>query len=275
MNRGSQFCSEIIDRVLSQAPEGCREVELDRVQLGTSHLTTITFLMEDGTRQAGQVDGLDDLYLELKSAEYLPGEGTWLRHKLQYNLEDRSYTLESPTFTGDSPFGEDCDPPPAAYVEELTRFPRRKGLVPPWMLAGWPDDLPVPFAAEPSLCFMAARTVGRDDGPEVVTFGLAEEEDGSGRALIFMMSVDEPDDVYSIVREDQAITYGGVIECWMASGRRLMLQFSEEAAEELDVAHTVAIDLCVDDDGVELAQRSLWEILTAGPENQRPCVLSL
>ncbi|WP_214327096.1 Imm10 family immunity protein [Nonomuraea sediminis] len=260
---------------MSQAPEGWQDVELDRLQLGTSHITTITFLMADGTRQAGHIDGLDDLYLGLKAADYDPGEGTWFRHKLQYSLHGSSYNATSHTFMRDSPFDEGRDLPSAAYAEELSRFPRRSKFVPPWMLARWPDDLPVPFAAEPSLSFMAARMVGRDDGPEVVTFGLAEEEDGTGRALIFMMSVDEPDDDYCIVREDQAgTTYGGVTECGLSS-RRLRLCFTEEAAEELDVAPVVHIDLVVDDEGLELVRRSLREILMSGPVDQRPRVLKL
>ncbi|MFI6598795.1 Imm10 family immunity protein [Nonomuraea sp. NPDC050536] len=273
--RGHELCVEIGRRVMSQAPEGWREVELDRLQLGTSHITTITFLMADGTRQTGHIDGLDDLYLGLKVAEYVPSEGTWFRHVLEYSLHGSSYNAMSPTFTRDSPFGEGRDLPSAAYVEELSRFPRRREFVSPWMLARWPDDLAVPFVAEPSLSFMAARMVGRDDGADVVAFGLAEEEDGTGRALIFMMSVDEPDDDYCIVREDQAgTTYGGVIECGLSSGR-LRLCFTQQAAEELDVAPVVAIDLCVDDDGVELVRRSLREILQSGPADQRPRLLKL
>ncbi|MFC7645518.1 Imm10 family immunity protein [Streptosporangium lutulentum] len=75
---------------------------------------------------------------------------------------------------------------------------------------------------------MVVRTVGRDDDSETTVFGMAEHEDGTGNALIFMMSAEEPDeqeiglgmDTYCVVREDQAgTTYGGVTHCEIASGQ--------------------------------------------------------
>jgi hypothetical protein len=144
-------------------------------------------------------------------------------------------------------------------VEELTMFPRRPDLTPPWMTAAWPDGVPLPEAGSsspltagageesdltwPPLRDMVVRAVGRDDGPETITFGMAEYEDSTGNALIFMMSAEQPDeeeiglgmDTYCIVREDQrGTTYGGVTHCDLTYGR-LTLHFTEEAAEELGV----------------------------------------
>ncbi|SNT11598.1 Immunity protein 10 [Streptosporangium subroseum] len=107
---------------------------------------------------------------------------------------------------------------------------------------------------------------------------MAEHEDGTGNALIFMMSTEEPDeqetglgmDTYCVVREDQAgTTYGGVTHCEIASGR-LTLHFTEEATKELQVEPIVRVDLQIDDDGVELLRSSLREILLSGRRDQHP-----
>ncbi|MEU8041807.1 Imm10 family immunity protein [Streptosporangium sp. NPDC049078] len=125
---------------------------------------------------------------------------------------------------------------------------------------------------------MVARTVGRDEDEETIVFGMAEHEDGTGNALIFMMSAEEPDeqetglgmDTYCIVREDQAgTTYGGVTHCGIDSGR-LTFHFTAEAAKELNVEPVVRIDLQIDEGGVELLRSSLREILLSGRHDQHP-----
>ncbi|WP_162795606.1 Imm10 family immunity protein [Nonomuraea lactucae] len=112
---------------------------------------------------------------------------------------------------------------------------------------------------------MVARVVGRDEDPEVIVLGLAEYEDGTGKALIFMIAPAEEDDqeadTYCVVREDQrGTTYGGVTGCELAPGR-LTLRFTEEAAKELGVERVLGIELQVDDDSVELLRSSLREIV--------------
>ncbi|MER5645473.1 Imm10 family immunity protein [Streptosporangium sp. NPDC002524] len=269
----------------------------------------VSYRMADGSRRNRQVEDLDDLFHRLKVAHHTPGEGTWFACWLGYGLRGKSYNSMMSTFDIQSPFAQDYDftmpipgmePPfaegvevPAwAYVEELTMFPRSPDLIPPWMHAARPEGVPLPDAgpapvssadgepgpAWPPLGAMVARTVGRDEESEMVVFGMAEHEDGTGNALIFMMSAEEPDeqeidlgmDTYCVVREDQAgTTYGGVTRCELASGR-LTLHFTAEAARELRVEPVVRVDLRIDDGGVELLRSSLREILLSGRHDQRP-----
>ncbi|MFI6324444.1 Imm10 family immunity protein [Nonomuraea sp. NPDC050556] len=110
---------------------------------------------------------------------------------------------------------------------------------------------------------MVVRLVGRDEDDEVVTLGLSEDEDGEGRALIFMLAEDE-DEPYCVTREyGSGTTYGGVVG-WELTGTALTLRFSEEAARDLGVEAVVRVELLVDDAGVALVRAGLGEILTPG-----------
>ncbi|MEU8377742.1 Imm10 family immunity protein [Streptosporangium sp. NPDC048865] len=205
----------------------------------------------------------------------------------------QDYTAMMPSAFGtELPFAQDIEVPAWAYVEELTMFPRRPDLTPPWMRAAWPEGVPLPEGGStptspadsepgptwPPLGTMVARTVGRDEDPETIVFGVAEHEDGTGNALIFMRSTEEPDeqetglgmDTYCIVREDQAgTTYGGVTYCGIDSGR-LTFHFTAQAAKELNMEPVVRIDLQIDDDSVELLRSGLREILLSGRHDQHP-----
>ncbi|MFF5111475.1 Imm10 family immunity protein [Streptosporangium sp. NPDC000509] len=305
-----ELCLEIGRTVRDGAPDGWQEVDALRCQLGTFSMTAITYRMADGPRQIRDGEDLGDLFHRLKVAEYKPGEGTWFVCRLGYSLRGKSYDSMMETFSMESPFSQDYTVmmPPAfgmelpfaqavevsawAYVEELTMFPRRPDLTPSWMRAAWPEGVPLPEgdstltspagsepgSAWPPLGTMVARTVGRDEDPETIVFGMAEHEDGTGNALIFMMSAEESDeqetglgmDTYCIVREEQAgTTYGGVTHCGIASGR-LTFHFTAEAAKELNVEPVVRIDLQIDEGGVELLRSSLREILLSGRHDQHP-----
>ncbi|MER5420782.1 Imm10 family immunity protein [Streptosporangium roseum] len=291
-DRAHELCIKIGRAVKVDAPDGWQHVDVHRCQLGTFSTTVITYQMADGSRQIRHVEGLDDLFRQLKMAEYKPNEGTWFVCQLDYGPRGKSYNSMMRTFEVESPFAQDVEVPTSAYVEELTMFPRKPALTPPWMTAAWPEGVSLPeidFAsaspvgrelgpAWPLLGTMVVRTVGRDDEPELIVLGMAEHEDGTGNALIFMMSTEESDeqetgpdmDTYCIVREDQAGTaYGGVTHCEIASGR-LTLHFTEEAAKELHVEPIVRVDLQVDDDSVELLRSSLREILLSGRHDQHP-----
>lgn len=305
-----ELCIEIGRTVRADAPDGWREVDVLRCQLGTFGMTAITYRMADGSQRIRDGKDLGDLFHQLKVAAYKPDEGTWFVCRLGYSLRGKSYNsmmetfgMESPfsqdynsvmppAFGMELPFAQDVEVPARAYVEELTMFPRRPDLTPPWMRAAWPEGVPLPEggslpaspadsepgSAWPPLGTMVARTVGRDEAPETIVFGVAEHEDGTGNALIFMMSTEETDeqeieldmDTYCIVREDQTgTTYGGVTHCELDSGR-LTLHFTAEAAKELNVEPVVRIDLQIDDDGVELLRSSLREILLSGRHDQHP-----
>ncbi|WP_211264240.1 Imm10 family immunity protein [Streptosporangium amethystogenes] len=276
----------------ASAPDGWQWVDVHRCQIGTFGTTMVTYRMADGSQQIRHVEDLGGTFQQLKAAQYTPGEGTWFVCRLDYSLRGKSYNSMMQTFGMESPFAQDIEVPAWAYVEELIMFPRRPDLTPPWMRAAWPEGVPLPEGGSaptspadsgpgpvrPSLGTMVARTVGRDDDPELILFGMAEHEDGTGNALIFMMSTEEPDeqeialgmDTYCIVREDQAgTTYGGVTHCEINSGR-LTLHFTAEAAKELHVEPVVRIDLQIDDDSVELLRSSLQEILLSGRHDQHP-----
>jgi hypothetical protein len=291
-DRAHGLCIEVGRVVKAGAPDGWQEVEVHRCQLGTFGTTVITYQMAEGSQQTREVEGLDDLFLQLKAAEYNPGEGTWYVCQLDYSPRGKSYNARLQTLGQESPFAEDVEVPAAAYVEELTMFPRRPALTPPWMTAAWPEGVPLPEAgsttaspvdgksgpARPPLGTMVVRTVGRDDDPELIVLGMAEHEDGTGNALIFMMSTEELDeqeagsdmDTYCIVREEQAgTTYGGVTRCEIASSR-LTLHFTEEAAKELHVEPIVRADLQITHESVELLRSSLRKILLSGRHDQHP-----
>ncbi|MGN9841487.1 Imm10 family immunity protein [Nonomuraea sp. H19] len=290
---------EIGRAVKAGAPDGWQHVHVHRCQLGTFSTTEISYEMADGTRQTQHIEGLDDLFHQLKVAAYKPGEGTWFVCQLDYSPRGKSYNSMEHTFALEWPFAQDVEVPAWAYMEELTMFPRRPDLTPPWMTAAWPEGVPLPETGSfppltagadeesdltwPPLSDMVVRAVGWDDDSETVAFGLAEYEDGTGKALIFMMSAEEPDeqeiglgmDTYCIVREDQSgTTYGGVTHCDLAYGR-LTLHFTEKAAHELGVEPVLRIDLQVDDDSVELLRDSLRAILLSGHHDQRPHSLHL
>ncbi|MEU8104606.1 Imm10 family immunity protein [Nonomuraea muscovyensis] len=293
-DRVHELCIEIGRVVNAGAPDGWQYVQVRRCQLGTFSTTEITYEMADGDRRTQHVQGLDGLFHQLKAAAYKPGEGTWFVCQLDYSPPAKSYNSMLHTYDVESPFAQDVEVPASAYVEELTTFPRRPDLTPPWMTAAWPEDVLLPEAGPRTpltagadeesdltrrpLRDMVVRMVALDDDSETIAFGMAEYEDGTGNALIFMMSPEEPDeqeigpgmDTYRIVREDQSgTTYGGITHCDLAYGR-LTLHFTEKAAEELGVEPVLQIDLQVDDHSIELLKNSLREILLSGHHGQRP-----
>lgn len=140
------LCTQIGRVVKAAAPDGWQHVYVDRAQLGTFSTTAIAYQMADGSRQTRQVDGLDDLFQQLKTALYEPGKGTWFLCRLDYGPRGKSYNSVEHTFSVESPFGRDVEVPASAYVEELTMFPRRPDLTPPWMTATWPEGAAPPEA---------------------------------------------------------------------------------------------------------------------------------
>ncbi|GAB3160688.1 hypothetical protein GCM10027161_69030 [Microbispora hainanensis] len=124
----------------ARAPKRWRNAEVLRRQLGTFGTTLTTYTVADGSEQTQDVDGLDELFHQLKRAEYQPGEGTWFRCRLEYSRRRRAYTASMQTFAREFPFGDDLQVPPWAYAEELTMFPRQRKHTPPWMIPQGRDN---------------------------------------------------------------------------------------------------------------------------------------
>ena len=91
---------------------------------------------------------------------------------------------------------------------------------------------------------VATVTIDENVTDRVFTLGIAEGPQGRGRHLILQSSLDEPTaqdretrmDSYCIVWGDQHTVYGGVQHVELRSdGRELIMRFSTEAAQELNV----------------------------------------
>ncbi|KAB8188035.1 hypothetical protein [Microbispora catharanthi] len=132
-DRTHQLCVEIGELVAAQAPKRWRNAQVLRRQLGTFSTTLITYTSACSSEQTQDVDGLDELFHQLKRAEYKPEEGTWFRCHLEYSHRRKTYTASMQTFDREFPFGDDLQIPPWACMEELTMFPRHPKHTPPWM----------------------------------------------------------------------------------------------------------------------------------------------
>ncbi|WP_432873501.1 hypothetical protein [Microbispora rosea] len=132
-DRTHKLCVEIGELVVSQAPKRWRNARILRRQLGTFSTTQTVYTLASGSEQTQDVDGLDELFHQLKRAEYKPEEGTWFRCELEYSRRRRAYTASMQTFDREFPFGNDFQIPQWAYAEELTMFPRHPKHTPPWM----------------------------------------------------------------------------------------------------------------------------------------------
>jgi hypothetical protein len=148
-DRVHELCLEIGRAVKAGAPDDWQHVHVHRRQLGTFSTTEITYQMADGARRTQYIEGLDNLFHQLKAAVYKPGEGTWFACQLDYRPRGKSYNSMLHTFDVESPFAQDVEVPASAYVEELTTFLRRPDLTPPWMIAAWPEGVPLPEAGSP------------------------------------------------------------------------------------------------------------------------------
>jgi Immunity protein 10 len=116
------------------------------------------------------------------------------------------------------------------------------------------------------------RRAGVSETPELncVTVGIAEDEDGSGRALLSQLALrfDEQDrrlgqDTYCVCDEAGAAAYGGVTRCVLA-GDELVVHFTAAAAATLDLAGECRFPLRVDPAAVEALRTGLRRVLTGG-----------
>jgi hypothetical protein len=130
-----------------------------------------------------------------------------------------------------------------------------------------------------------ARAVGVDTDPEseCLTAGVAENEDGDGMALMFMCSLDEPDeddaelgeDTHCVVTADQATAYGAV-EKIALRGKVLHVRLTADGADELGVDdRDIEALLDVEDNTIEQFRIALQRVLTYGRPDARPAEINL
>jgi hypothetical protein len=118
----------------------------------------------------------------------------------------------------------------------------------------------------------AVRRIGSSEEPRLNTFtvGIAEREDGRGRALLFQLALrfDDQDrrlgqDTYCVCDEVGAAAYGGVTRCVLA-GAELVVHFTTEAAAALDLGPECRFPLRVEPAAVEALRTGLRRVLTGG-----------
>ncbi|MQY03603.1 hypothetical protein ACRB68_16480 [Actinomadura sp. RB68] len=127
-----------------------------------------------------------------------------------------------------------------------------------------------------------ASEVGVDDDGEVLTAGVAEDQDG-GAVLMFMCMLDEPDeqdvhtgmDSYCVVTADQGTAYGAVTEIGIQAGV-LRVVFAPEALPALGLPDPeVEVTLDADADAIAEFTEALKRILAYGRPEARPALTRL
>lgn len=132
-DRAHELYQEIGKQVVAHAPKFWRLTEIYRRQLGTYATTAVTYTVALGSRRPADLGGLDELFNQLRAAEYKPGQGTWFECRLEYSRLRNAYSASTETFNADYPFGYDFHVPSTAYDEELTMYPRTPEHTPTWM----------------------------------------------------------------------------------------------------------------------------------------------
>lgn len=110
---------------------------------------------------------------------------------------------------------------------------------------------------------LTARRSGADDVGGVHVFGLAEQADGSGWALVFSAgdSAEAPPlDQHCVSDHRGRTAYGAIVE-WSLLANRLRLRVSEGAQDALDLAGELVVDLRLPDSEVQAVRTELTTIL--------------
>ena len=127
-----------------------------------------------------------------------------------------------------------------------------------------------------------AHVSGVDDEDGLVA-GVAENEDGTGRTLLFQAAGEPPDeqdvqlgmDTYCLVTEDQGTAYGCVRELTI-DGTRMTVVVGREHLSDLGLSdEAIDVELAVPPEAVEVLRESLGRFLTYGRSDARPAVLRL
>lgn len=126
-------------------------------------------------------------------------------------------------------------------------------------------------------------TAGENADDQVFTLGLAESADGSGGHLIVQISLRPPTaqdaatgmDTYCVMDDEGGVHYGGISHVEL-SDSRLILRFTEDAAEELSVEDgELALDLDLDAEAIGRLRDGLRRTLTYGNPDQQPTLVGL
>ena len=127
-----------------------------------------------------------------------------------------------------------------------------------------------------------ARVAGVDDEYCLVA-GVAERDDGTGRALTFQAGHEAPDeqdillglDTYCVVTQDHGTAYGCVRELSI-DGDRMQVVISADALDDLGLHDaSIRVQLAVEAQAVEILRDYLGRIMTYGRAEARPSVLRL
>ncbi|MFC5006162.1 Imm10 family immunity protein [Dactylosporangium cerinum] len=125
-----------------------------------------------------------------------------------------------------------------------------------------------------------AQVAGVDDEYCLVA-AVAEQEDGTGRALIFQAGLEAPDDqdvrlghdTHCLVTETHGTAYGCVRELTI-DGNRLYVTLAEHALADLGLDDVeIHVELAVEPESIDLLRGYLDRILTYGRPEAQPTVL--
>ncbi|MFJ8827690.1 Imm10 family immunity protein [Streptomyces sp. NPDC102467] len=112
--------------------------------------------------------------------------------------------------------------------------------------------------------------------------GMADNEEGDGRYLIFQCGLTDPSqqdrrlgfDSYCTLNEMGGVEYGGIREV-LLNGRLLSLRFSEEVAESLEMDSESITLVIAPEVNLDLVRAGLRRVLHFGNPNEYPSIMDL
>lgn len=127
-----------------------------------------------------------------------------------------------------------------------------------------------------------AGVVGVSEDAGILSVGVAQHHDGSGRSLI-LQGVDpasrnsellEPDESYCLTTETAATIYGGVRAIALRD-RMLRIRLTRAAAKTLRLRAELTITLNVDNEAVAKLRSGIRQVMAYGAGSQSPPLLEL
>ncbi|KAA5838372.1 hypothetical protein ABT337_21405 [Saccharopolyspora hirsuta] len=128
-----QLIQEIGRLIVRSLPPGWREATVEYRALGDHQELVAQLIAPNGTAvPLAAPPEAAELFTRLRRGMYQPDRGTWV--SALYRLErPGSYTVD---FNGDYEPNWRTAPPPAAFADELSRFPRPAAATPAWLAPG-------------------------------------------------------------------------------------------------------------------------------------------
>jgi len=125
-----------------------------------------------------------------------------------------------------------------------------------------------------SVMRFTVRRVAVTEFPEARTLvvGIAEKEDGTGRGLLFQVSLEAPSRqdlslgqaTYCTSADNGRTTYGGIERLELRDGK-LVVRFDEHAAGEVGMARDVEATLAVDENAIRELRAGLERLFSMAP----------